>query len=152
MQVDNQVSVTHGSLNTIRTVTPQNVFSHTKPTTQLGVNNKSLPSTKGSGGTMHPPFGIGVNRGQQIPQLVMRSPSPPDLGKESQVSNAQAQYTSNVAKIEEFLVKEKLIIFSQEKRSLKEKSTVSITTLVIIVLMLVGVSRILSGIGSIREY
>ena len=59
---------------------------------------------------MHPPFGVGVNRGQQIPQLVMRSP-PPDLGKESQVSNAQAQYTYDVTKTEEFLVNEKFITF-----------------------------------------
>ena len=91
MQVDNPVSVTCGSPNTIKTMTSQNVFSHTNPTTQPGVNNESLPSTNGSGGTMHSAFGVGVNRGQQIPQLVMRSP-PPDLGKESQVSNAQAQY------------------------------------------------------------
>ena len=114
VQVDNPVSVICGSLNTIKTVTPQNVFSHTNLTTQPGVNNESLSSTKGSGGTMHPPFGLGVNRGQQIPQLVMRSPPQPDLGKESQVSNVQAQYTSNVAKTEEFLVKEKFIAFPQD--------------------------------------
>ena len=83
MQVDNSVSVTCGGINTIRTMTPQNVFSHTNLTTQLGVNNESLPSTKGLGGTMHPLFGVGVNKGQQILQLVMRSPPPPDLGKES---------------------------------------------------------------------
>ena len=88
VQVDNSMSVTYGSLNTIKTVTPQNVFSHTNPTIQPGVTNESLPSTKGSGGTMHPPFGICVNRRQQISQLVMRSPPPPDLGKESQISNA----------------------------------------------------------------
>ena len=50
VQVDNPMSVTCGSLNTVITVTPQNVFSHTNPTTQLSVNNESLPSTKGSGG------------------------------------------------------------------------------------------------------
>ena len=66
VQVDNPVSVICGSLNTVRTMTPQNVFSHTNPTTQPGVNNESLPSTKSSGGTMHPPFGVGVNRRQQI--------------------------------------------------------------------------------------
>ena len=60
---------------------------------------------------MHPPFGVGVNGGKQIPQLVMRSPPPLDLGKESQVSNAQARYTSDVAKIEAFLEKEKFIYF-----------------------------------------
>ena len=32
---------------------------------------------------MHPPFRVDVNRGQQIPQRVMRSPPPLDLGKVS---------------------------------------------------------------------
>ena len=74
-------------------------------TTQPGVNNESLYSIKGSRGTMHPLFGVCVNRGQQIPQLVMRSPPPPDLGKESQLSNAQSQYTFDVEKTKKFLVK-----------------------------------------------
>ena len=116
MQVENPVRVTGGRLNTIRIVTPQNIFSHTKPTTQQGVNNESLPSTKGLGGTMHPPFGVCVNRGQQIPQLVLQSSLLLDLGKESQVSNALAQYTFDVAKTEEFLVKEKFITFPQDHR------------------------------------
>ena len=90
VQVDNPMSITRGRHNTVKTITPQNAFSHINPTTQLGVNNESLLYTKGSRGTMHPPFGVGVNRGQQILQLVMQSPLPPDLGKESQVSNAQA--------------------------------------------------------------
>ena len=62
-----------------------------------------------------PPFGVGVNKGQQIPQLVMRS-SPPDLGKESQVSNAHVQYTYDVTKTEEFLVNEKFITFPQDHK------------------------------------
>ena len=33
VQVDNLMSVTGGHLNTVITVTPQNVFSHTNPTT-----------------------------------------------------------------------------------------------------------------------
>ena len=54
-------------------------------------------------------------------------------------------------------MKEKFITFPQDhqlpsKERLKEKSIVSITTLGIIVLMRVGVSRILSRTGSIREY
>ena len=57
---------------------------------------------------MHPPFKVGVNRGQEIPQLAM------PLEKKSQVSNAQAQHTSDVAKIEEFLVKEKFITFPHD--------------------------------------
>ena len=63
VQVNNPVSVTCGSLNTVIIVTPQNVFSHTNLTTQPGVNNESLPSTKSSEGTMHPPFGVGINKG-----------------------------------------------------------------------------------------
>ena len=63
---------------------------------------------------MNPPFVIGVNGGQQIPQLVMQSPPPPNLGKKSQASNAQALYTSDMAKIEEFLVNEKFITFPQD--------------------------------------
>ena len=62
VQVDNPMSVSCGSLNTVKKVTPQNVFSHTNPTTKPGVNDESLPSTKGLWGTMHPPFGVGVNR------------------------------------------------------------------------------------------
>ena len=34
VQVDNPMSVTCGSLNTVKKMTPQNVFSHTNPTTQ----------------------------------------------------------------------------------------------------------------------
>ena len=67
VQVDNLLSVICGSLNTAITMTPQNVFSHTNPTTQPRVNNESLPSTKSSRGTMHPPFGVGVKRRQKIP-------------------------------------------------------------------------------------
>ena len=70
VQVDNPVNVTCGSLNTVKTVTPQNGFSHTNTTTKSGVNNESLPSTKGSGGTMHPPFGVGVNRDKKFPNLL----------------------------------------------------------------------------------
>ena len=88
MKVDNPVSVTGGRPNIVKIVTPQNVFTHTNPTTQPGVNNESLPSTKGTVGTMHSPFRVSVNRGQQIPQLVLQSPPPSDLGKKSQTSNA----------------------------------------------------------------
>ena len=63
VQVDNPTSVTGRHPNTIRTMIPQNVFSHTNPTIQLGVNNEPPHSTKGSEGTMYPPFGLGVNRG-----------------------------------------------------------------------------------------
>ena len=49
VQVDNSVSVAGGHPNIIITMTPQNVFYHTSPTTQPGVNNESLPFTKGSG-------------------------------------------------------------------------------------------------------
>ena len=53
MQVDNPMSVTCGSLNTVKIVTPQNVCSYTNPTTKIGVINESLPSTKDSRGAMH---------------------------------------------------------------------------------------------------
>ena len=54
MQVDNPMSATGRHLNTVITVTPQNVFSHTNPTTQPGVNNEPLYSIGGLGGTVHP--------------------------------------------------------------------------------------------------
>ena len=92
------VSVTSGCLNAARIVVPQNVFSHINPATQLRDYDEPLPSTKGSGGTVHAPFGVGANRGQQIPQLVMQPPPPLDLGKKSQASNAQVQYTFDEAK------------------------------------------------------
>ena len=46
----------------------------------------------------------------------MQSPPPPDLGKESQVSNVEARYTSKVAKTEEFPVKEKFITFLHDSQ------------------------------------
>ena len=63
---------------------------------------------------MQPPIGENVNRGQQILQLVMQPPPPPDLGKKSQASNARAQYTSDVAKTKDFIVQEKFITFPQD--------------------------------------
>ena len=63
---------------------------------------------------MQPPIGENVNRGQQILQLVMQPPPPPDLGKKSQASNARAQYTSDVAKTKDFIMKEKFITFPQD--------------------------------------
>ena len=62
-------------------------------------------------GIMQPHVGENGNKGQQILQLVMQLSPPPNLGKKSQASNARAQYTSNVAKTEEFIVKEKFITF-----------------------------------------
>ena len=80
-----------------------------------------------------------------------------DLGRKSQVSNAQVQYTFDVTNIgEDFLVKEKLSLFhritnSLAKRSKEEMSIVSITTPGIIVLILAGVSEMLSKIELTRE-
>ena len=64
----------------------------------------------------------------------------------------RVQYIFDVAETEEFIVKEKFITFSQDyqllsKVSLEEKSTVSITTPGIIVLILTVVSRMLSKIA-----
>ena len=83
-----------------------------------------------------------------------------DFWKKSQAFNTQVQYTFDVAKTTEifdFLLKEKFITFPQDhqlpnKEELREKYTVSITTPRSIVLILVGVSGILSKTGSTREY
>ena len=48
---------------------------------------------------MHPPFEVGVNKGIQIPQLVMQAPPPPNLGKKSQASDAQTQFTYDVTRL-----------------------------------------------------
>ena len=66
VQVDNPVNVIGGCPSTAKTVAPQNVCSHTKPTALPEVYYERFHSTKGSRGTIHTPFGIGVNRGQQI--------------------------------------------------------------------------------------
>ena len=55
-------------MNLVRTVAPQRVYANTNPVTQLGVYNKPLPVAGGTGGTISPPLGIFINRGQQIPQ------------------------------------------------------------------------------------
>ena len=44
----------------------------------------------------------------------MQPAPPPDLGKKSQASNARAQYKSNVAETEKFIVKKKFITFPQD--------------------------------------
>ena len=80
----------------------------------------------------------------------------PDLWKMSHTSNTQEQYTFDVAKTEEifdFLLNEKFITFLQDrkfpsKRNLEEKYIVSIVTPEIMLLILVGVSELLSMIGS----
>ena len=66
VQVDNPVNVIGGCPSATRTVTPQNVHSHTKPTTLPEAYDETFHSTKGSRATIHTPFGIGVNRGQQF--------------------------------------------------------------------------------------
>ena len=66
VQVDNPVNVIGGCPGAANTVAPQNVYSHTKPTTIPEVYDETLHSTKGSRGTIHTPFRIRVNRGQQI--------------------------------------------------------------------------------------
>ena len=81
----------------------------------------------------------------------------PDLWKKSQTSNTQSHYTFDVAKTEEdFLLKNSshfiMITNSPAKRNLGEKYNVSIITLGIMVLIIVGVLGILSKIRLIREY
>ena len=98
---------------------------------------------------MHPPFGVGVNGGKQIPQLVMRSPPPLDLGKESKSLMHKPGIHMMWQRLRHSLRMRSSSLFLRitnfpTKRSLEEKSTVSITTPGIIVLMLVGVLGILS--------
>ena len=56
MHVDNQVSVIGGCPNIVITMTHHGFFDHTNPIAQHGVYDESLPSTKGSGGTVHHPL------------------------------------------------------------------------------------------------
>ena len=71
-----------------------------------------MEAREGGGGCiLEPPARVNGNRGQQLLQLVMQPHPPPDLGKKSQTSNAQAQYTSKVAETEEFTVNEKFVTF-----------------------------------------
>ena len=57
---------------------PQRVYSNTSPVTQLRVCNEPLPLAGCTEGTISPPFGVGINKGQQIPQPFMQPP-PPNL-------------------------------------------------------------------------
>ena len=86
----------------------------------------------------------------------MQSPLPPKLQNGSQVSNTQAQYTFDVAKTEEFLMK-KLITFPQDhqfpiKEDLRGKVYCTYRNSWNHILMLVRVSGILFKTISIREY
>ena len=91
--------------NAARATTLQRIFA------QTGAYKGSFSFNGGLGGIMQPLVAVNDNRGQQILQLVTQPLPPPDIGKMSQASNAQAQYTSNVAETEEFIVKEKFITF-----------------------------------------
>ena len=83
-----------------------------------------------------------------------------DLWKKSQTSNTQVQYTFDAAKTEEifdFLLKEKFITFPHDhqlptKEQLRGKVYCKYHNHRIMVLILVGVSGILSKTGSTREY
>ena len=48
----------------IRTMAPQIMYANTNPVTQLGVYNEPLPLAGGTGGTISPSLGVGINRGQ----------------------------------------------------------------------------------------
>ena len=63
--------------NPIRTTTPQRVYANTNSITQPGVYNEPLPLARGTGGTISPLLGVGINRWQQIPQPFMQSLPPP---------------------------------------------------------------------------
>ena len=62
--------------NHVRTTTPQRVYSNTNLVTRPGVYNEPLPLAGGTEGTISPPLGVGINRGQQIPQPFMQSLPP----------------------------------------------------------------------------
>ena len=72
MQVDNPMNVIGECPSAARTMTSQNVCSHTNPNAQLEVYDEPLPFIKGLRDTMHPPFGVGVNRGQQISKSALK--------------------------------------------------------------------------------
>ena len=76
--------------NTAKATTLQRIFAQTSPITQPGAYEGSFSFNGGLGGIMHPPVGVNENRGQQILQLVTQPLPPPDIGKKSQASNAQA--------------------------------------------------------------
>ena len=63
--------------NPVRTMTPQRVHTNTNLVTQPEVYNEPLSLDGGTGGTISPPLGVGINRGQQIPQPFMQPPPPP---------------------------------------------------------------------------
>ena len=55
------------------------MYDNTNPVTQPGAYNEPLLLAGGTGGTIPPPLGVGMNRGKQIPQPFMQPPSPPNL-------------------------------------------------------------------------
>ena len=65
--------------NPVRTMAPQRVFVNSYPITNPRAYNEPLPLAGGTGGTNLPPLGVGINRGQQIPQPLMQPPPLPDL-------------------------------------------------------------------------
>ena len=65
--------------NAARIVAPHGFFAHTNSTTKLRIYNEPFHFDGGSRGTVHPLFGVGANRGPQIPQPFMQPPLPLDL-------------------------------------------------------------------------
>ena len=59
---------------------PQRVYSNTNLVTQPRVYNEPLPLVGGTGDTISPPLGRGINRGPQITQSLMQPSPPPNLG------------------------------------------------------------------------
>ena len=142
--------------NATITTAPQRIFAQTNPITHLGADEGSCSFNGGPGGIMQLPTGDNDNRGQQIFQLVMQPPLPPNLGKKSQAFNVQAQYTSNVVETEEFIVKEKFITFPQDhqpprKYELRGKVYCKYHNSWNQVLILAGVLGMLSKTGLTRK-
>ena len=49
--------------NPVKTMAPQRVYANTHSVTQLGAYNEPLPSAGGTGVTIPPHLGVGMNRG-----------------------------------------------------------------------------------------
>ena len=63
--------------NPVRITAPARVYANTKPITQPRVYNEPFPLAGGTWGTISPPLGVGINRGQQISRPFMQPPPLP---------------------------------------------------------------------------
>ena len=85
MQVDNLVNIIYGNVNVTRIVIPQ---THTNSVAQHGVYGEPPPSIEGSGGTMPASSTITDLLSTEPFTNPLLGKKTPDLGKNSQASNA----------------------------------------------------------------